>query len=65
MPAKRWERSGCHPTAAITLTAYQHVRTGMGREAADGFTALLMGGFRARSITRDSKAPTARNTLRL
>jgi integrase len=36
------ERLG-HGSATITLAVYQHVRPGMGREAADRFTALLEG----------------------
>jgi integrase len=36
------ERLG-HASATITLAVYQHVRPGMGREAADRFTALLEG----------------------
>jgi integrase len=36
------ERLG-HANATITLTVYQHVHTGMGREAADRFAALLNG----------------------
>jgi integrase len=34
------ERLG-HASATITLTVYQHVHPGMGREAADRFAALL------------------------
>ena len=30
-----------HASATITLTVYQHVHPGMGREAADRFAALL------------------------
>ncbi len=33
------ERLG-HANATITLTVYQHVHPGMGREAADRFAAL-------------------------
>ena len=36
------ERLG-HASATITLTVYQHVHPGMGREAADRFAALLRG----------------------
>ncbi|WP_369256593.1 tyrosine-type recombinase/integrase [Geodermatophilus amargosae] len=36
------ERLG-HANATITLTVYQHVHPGMGREAADRFAALLEG----------------------
>jgi integrase len=36
------ERLG-HASATITLTVYQHVHPGMGREAADRFAALLEG----------------------
>ncbi len=36
------ERLG-HASATITLTVYQHVQPGMGREAADRFAALLEG----------------------
>jgi integrase len=36
------ERLG-HSNATITLTVYQHVHPGMGREAADRFAALLDG----------------------
>ena len=36
------ERLG-HANATITLTAYQHVHPGMGRQAADRFAALLRG----------------------
>jgi integrase len=36
------ERLG-HATITITLTVYQHVHPGMGREAADRFAALLEG----------------------
>jgi integrase len=36
------ERLG-HASATITLTVYQHVHPGMGREAADRFGALLEG----------------------
>ncbi|SFU03336.1 Phage integrase family protein [Geodermatophilus amargosae] len=36
------ERLG-HASATITLTVYQHVHPGMGREAADRFAALLDG----------------------
>jgi integrase len=36
------ERLG-HASATITLTVYQHVRPGMGRQAADRFAALLRG----------------------
>jgi integrase len=36
------ERLG-HASATITLTVYQHVHPGMGREAADRFAALLKG----------------------
>ena len=36
------ERLG-HASATITLTVYQHVHPGMGREAADRFAALLGG----------------------
>src|SRR4051794_14879972 len=32
-----------HASATITLTVYQHVHPGMGRQAADGFAALLEG----------------------
>ena len=32
-----------HANAMITLTVYQHVRPGMGRQAADRFAALLRG----------------------
>ena len=34
------ERRG-HASATITLTVYQHVHPGRGREAADHFAALL------------------------
>jgi integrase len=37
------ERLG-HASPTITLTAYQHVHPGMGREAADRFAVLLSGG---------------------
>jgi len=37
------ERLG-HANATITLTVYQHVHPGMGREAAERFAALLDGG---------------------
>jgi hypothetical protein len=33
----------CHVSATITLTVYQHVHPGMGREAADRFAVLLEG----------------------
>jgi integrase len=36
------ERLG-HASATITLTVYQHVHLGMGRQAADRFAALLDG----------------------
>ena len=36
------ERLG-HASATITLTVYQHVHPGMGREAAERFAALLDG----------------------
>jgi integrase len=36
------ERLG-HPSAAITLTVYQHVPRGTGRQAPDRFAALLQG----------------------
>jgi integrase len=36
------ERLG-HADAMITLTVYQHVHPGMGRQAADRFAALLKG----------------------
>jgi integrase len=36
------ERLG-HASATNTLTVYQHVHPGMGREAADRFAALLEG----------------------
>jgi integrase len=36
------ERLG-HASATITLTVYQHVHPGMGRQAADRFAALLQG----------------------
>jgi len=36
------ERLG-HASATITLTVYQHVHPGMGREAAERFAALLEG----------------------
>jgi integrase len=36
------ERLG-HASATITLTVYQHVHPGMGRQAADRFAALLRG----------------------
>ena len=36
------ERLG-HASATITLTVYQHVHPGMGRQAADRFAALLEG----------------------
>jgi integrase len=36
------ERLG-HASATITLTVYQHVHSGMAREAADPFAALLLG----------------------
>ncbi|MGR6964288.1 tyrosine-type recombinase/integrase [Geodermatophilus sp. URMC 61] len=36
------ERLG-HASASITLTVYQHVHPGMGREAADRIAALLEG----------------------
>ena len=36
------ERLG-HASAIITLTVYQHVHPGMGRQAADRFAALLRG----------------------
>jgi integrase len=32
-----------HASVTITLTVYQHVHTGMGREAAARFAALLDG----------------------
>ena len=32
-----------HASATITLTVYQHVHPGMGREVADRFAALLEG----------------------
>jgi integrase len=48
------ERLG-HASATITLTVYEHVHPGMGREAADRFAALLKGGSEARSITRVSE----------
>jgi hypothetical protein len=37
-----FERLG-HACATITLTVYQHVHPGMGRQAADRFAALLEG----------------------
>ena len=43
MPVKVVSERLCHTSATITLTAYQHVRPGMGREAADRFAALLEG----------------------
>ena len=45
------ERLG-HASATITLTVYQHVHPGMGREAADRFAALLEGSFGARSLAQ-------------
>jgi integrase len=33
-----------HASATITLTVYQHVHPGMGKQAADRFAALLSGG---------------------
>jgi integrase len=48
------ERLG-HANATITLTVYQHVHPGMGREAADRVAALLEGGSGARSVTRVSR----------
>jgi integrase len=36
------ERLG-HASATITLTVYQHVHRGMGRQAADRFAPLLDG----------------------
>jgi integrase len=36
------ERLG-HARATVTLTVYQHVHPGMGRETADRFAALLDG----------------------
>jgi hypothetical protein len=36
------ERPG-HVSATITLTVYQHVHPGMGRQAAERFAALLEG----------------------
>ncbi|WP_448619255.1 tyrosine-type recombinase/integrase [Geodermatophilus sp. URMC 65] len=50
------ERLG-HASATITLTVYQHVHPGMGREAADRFAALLEGSSGVRSITRVSRGP--------
>ena len=50
------ERLG-HASATITLTVYQHVHPGMGREAADRLAALLQGRSEARSITRVSRGP--------
>ena len=32
-----------HASATVTLTVYQHVHPGMGRQAADRFAALLRG----------------------
>lgn len=49
------ERLG-HANATITLTVYQHVHPGMGRQAADRFAVLLRGQLAARSITRLSRA---------
>ena len=40
--ACRW-RSCPAASATITLTVYQHVHPGMGRQAADRFAALLEG----------------------
>jgi integrase len=50
------ERLG-HASATITLTVYQYVHPGMGREAADRFAALLEGWSGARSTTRVSRGP--------
>jgi hypothetical protein len=36
-------RASEHAGATITLTVYQHVHPGMGREAAERFAALLEG----------------------
>jgi hypothetical protein len=44
--------SAWHVSATITLTVYQHVHPGMGREAADRFAALLEGSFGARSLAQ-------------
>jgi integrase len=43
------ERLG-HARPTITLTVYQHVHPGMGRQAADRFAALLEGSCPATSI---------------
>ena len=56
------ERLG-HASATITLTVYQHVHPGMGREAADRFGGAARGLIRRAKyhagITRASEAPTA------
>src|SRR3954447_3851242 len=49
------ERLG-HASPTITLTVYQHVHPGMGRQAADRFAALLRGRPGPRSITAVSRA---------
>jgi integrase len=46
-----FERLG-HASATITLTVYQHVHPGRGREAADHFRGSARGKFGARSITQ-------------
>ena len=54
------ERLG-HASATITLTVYQHVHPGMGRQAADRFAALLEGLTRGAKyhggITRPFRGP--------
>ena len=45
------ERLG-HASATITLTVYQHVHPGMGRQAADRFAALLDGADQRREVSR-------------
>jgi hypothetical protein len=53
------ERLG-HASATITLTAYQHVHPGMGREAADRFLLCSMADPRrevSRNITWVSRGP--------
>ena len=43
VPAKVVSERLGHASATITLTVYQHVHPGMGREAAERFATLLDG----------------------
>jgi hypothetical protein len=55
------ERLG-HASPNITLTVYQHVMPGMGRQAADRFAALL-GGPSIKEVSRAGSGPSYEQAL--